>query len=167
LILIKRLARIVIAYLVAAAATGVVLAALHFVLPTYTELMRTGIFMEFISLAWGFFVMVSFFACAFALWVIVLGEWFSVRSIFYYAFGGALIGLLLGTVLREQPWFPYAGVGQGLVAGAIYWRIAGKTSGMLERHMPLMICLLVMAFTASFVFIPALLGMPRLSSILG
>lgn len=72
---------------------------------------------------------------------ILIAEMFSLRSVLYYALGGALIGALAyfmsdvtarvagqGTVVpitQELQWLTAAGI----IAGFVYWALAGRSAG--------------------------------------
>lgn len=74
--------------------------------------------------------------------LIVIGEWLNIRSIFYYALGGALIGLLayysadIAIELEATTDLPPVAFGlqlvtaAGIVGGFVYWLIAGRKAGL-------------------------------------
>ncbi len=83
------------------------------------------------------FVFVSGFALLPALIMALVTEAFSIRSILFYALGGALFGLgvYLGVHAVRQSAMTFVGVerrelevmtGAGIVAGLVYWFIAGR-----------------------------------------
>lgn len=86
-------------------------------------------------------IFLSFFAFLPALIVIVLGESFGVRTALYYALAGAGIAAL--TYLGSSGWNTLAltvdgfarreleiMTGAGIVAGFVYWAIAGRSAGV-------------------------------------
>lgn len=95
------------------------------------------------------FFFVSFFTTGFvgayaflpAVVLIVLAETFDIRSIFYYALGGAAIGLVayfgsnISVRLEETTDLPPVAFGlqlvaaSGIIAGFVYWLIAGRKAG--------------------------------------
>lgn len=95
------------------------------------------------------FFFVSFFATSLvgayaflpALVLIGIAEWLDIRTVFYYALGGAAIGLLayfgsnVSAQLEETTDLPPVAFGlqlvaaSGIVAGFAYWLIAGRKAG--------------------------------------
>jgi hypothetical protein len=72
---------------------------------------------------------------------IVIAEMFDIRSIFYYAIGGGLIGLLayytadISLALENTTDIPPVGFGMqlvaasGIIGGFVYWLLAGRKAG--------------------------------------
>jgi hypothetical protein len=92
-----------------------------------------------LMLAFGL-IFVSGFALVPALIVVILTEAFSIRSVLAYALGGALAGAAcyLGLVPFDTETLRFTGVirrdleimtGAGIVAGLVYWLIAGRNAG--------------------------------------
>jgi hypothetical protein len=92
-----------------------------------------------ILLGFGF-IFLSGFALLPALVVVLITEAFYIRSILAYAIGGALVGAAcyLGLVPFDPQTMQFDGIirrhleimtGAGIVAGLIYWMIAGRTAG--------------------------------------
>jgi hypothetical protein len=86
------------------------------------------------------FIFVSGFALLPALIIVAVTEAFYIRSALAYAIGGGLVGLAcyLGLVPFDTETFRFEGIvqrhlevmtGAGIVAGAIYWMIAGRSAG--------------------------------------
>jgi hypothetical protein len=94
-----------------------------------------------INVLLGFgFIFVSGFALLPALIVVVITETFNIRSVLAYAFGGAVVGLAcyLGLIPFDPATMQFNGIvrrhlevmtGAGIVAGLIYWLIAGRNAG--------------------------------------
>jgi hypothetical protein len=94
-----------------------------------------------INILIGFgFIFVSGFALIPALVVVVITEAFNIRSVIAYALGGAVVGLAcyLGLIPYDTTTMTFDGIvrrhlevmtGAGIVAGLIYWLIAGRKAG--------------------------------------
>jgi hypothetical protein len=94
-----------------------------------------------IDLIIGFgFIFVSGFALLPALVVVLITEAFYIRSVLAYAVGGAIVGAAcyLGLVPFDPDTLQFDGIvrrhleimtGAGIVAGLIYWMIAGRSAG--------------------------------------
>jgi hypothetical protein len=130
--LFLRLIVIVFAFLVASFAAGVVVV-VAVMYPQWSSLDLGPIDRDAFAVMAGFgFIFASGFA--------LLTEAFSIRSILFYALGGALFGL--GVYLAFTPFdasqMNFTGVdrrelevmtGAGIVAGLVYWAIAGRRAG--------------------------------------
>jgi hypothetical protein len=92
-----------------------------------------------IVLAFGF-IFISGFALLPALLVVAITEAFYIRSVLAYAVGGGLVGLAcyLGLVPFDPATLSFDGIvrrhleimtGAGIVAGLVYWMIAGRSAG--------------------------------------
>jgi hypothetical protein len=86
------------------------------------------------------FIFVSGFALLPAMLVVAITEAFYVRSALVYAVGGGLVGLAcyLGLVPFDPATLHFDGIvrrhleimtGAGIVAGVVYWMIAGRNAG--------------------------------------
>jgi hypothetical protein len=122
-----QLLRIVAAYLIASFVTGqVVLVSLMNQDQSYVQEIQQG--------GWQFGLTISYFIAIFAAFpafaTIAVGEFKVWRMWWYYAAAGSLIGLLLGTLFQPPSFFPWLGVSFGIVSGAIYWLIAGRSAGL-------------------------------------
>jgi hypothetical protein len=94
-----------------------------------------------IDILLGFgFVFISGFALLPALVVVAITEAFAIRSLLAYAIGGGVVGLAcyLGLVPFDTATLRFDGIirrhleimtGAGIVAGFIYWMIAGRNAG--------------------------------------
>jgi hypothetical protein len=102
-----------------------------------------------VSILLGFgFIFFSGFALIPALVILVVTEAYGIRSVLAYALGGALVGLAcyLGLIPYDPATMSFDGVvrrhlevmtGAGIVAGLIYWVIAGRNAGRWRpRRMP-------------------------------
>jgi hypothetical protein len=87
------------------------------------------------------FIFVSGFAFLPALVMVLVTEAFSIRSILFYALGGALFGLGVYLMFTQfdMSAMTFVGVerrelevmtGAGVVAGLVYWCIAGRRAGV-------------------------------------
>jgi hypothetical protein len=137
--LIGRLTVVFFAFLVASFAAGmIVIVALLF-----PELGDIGDELDqtTLSIMYGFgFIFVSGFALLPAMIVVAITEAFYIRSALAYAVGGALVGLAcyLGLVPFDTETLRFDGIvrrhleimtGAGIVAGLVYWLIAGRNAG--------------------------------------
>jgi hypothetical protein len=86
------------------------------------------------------FIFISGFALLPATIVAIITEAFSIRSLLVYAVGGALVGAAcyLGLVPFDPDTMQFDGIirrhleimtGAGIVAGLVYWMIAGRNAG--------------------------------------
>lgn len=111
--------------------------------------MDTGIIdPNVINILVGFgFIFFSGFALVPALIVVVITEAFNIRSVIAYALGGAIVGLAcyLGLIPYDTTTMTFDGIvrrhlevmtGAGIVAGLIYWLIAGRKAGAWRQPRP-------------------------------
>jgi hypothetical protein len=138
--LIGRLFVILFAFLFACLAAGIIVvgAVLY---PEFSDLGSGPIDQGAINVVLGFgFIFLSGFALLPALIVVLITEAFYVRSVLAYAIGGALVGAAcyLGLVPFDPETMRFDGIvrrhleimtGAGIVAGLVYWVIAGRTAG--------------------------------------
>ena len=138
--LVWRLIVIAFAFVVASFAAGVVVV-VAVMYPQYSSLDLGPMDRDAFAVAAAFgFVFVSGFALLPALIMALVTEAFAIRSLLFYALGGALFGL--GVYLAFTPFdtnaMTFVGVyrreleimtGAGIVAGLVYWLIAGQTAG--------------------------------------
>ena len=139
--LIGRLFVIAFAFLASSfAAALIVVAALLY--PELTDLGTGPIDADAFNIVLGFgFIFVSGFALIPALIVVLITEAFSIRSVLIYAVSGAIVGAAcyLGLVPFDTSTMRFEGIvrrhlevmtGAGIVAGFIYWLIAGRNAGV-------------------------------------
>lgn len=98
-----------------------------------------------INILVGFgFIFFSGFALIPALIVVIITEAFNIRSVIAYALGGAVVGLAcyLGLIPYDTTTMSFDGIvrrhlevmtGAGIVAGLIYWVIAGRKAGAWKQ----------------------------------
>jgi hypothetical protein len=131
MILLKHLSRLVFAYLLASLATGIVVYISLLMFPSggMGQDAKSG----GIGFAFMVSVLVAYFAAAPAALTIAVGEFNLWRMPWYYAIAGSAIGFLLGTMFAPPEWFPWLGLGFGVVAGLIYWVVAGRKAGPAEN----------------------------------
>ena len=63
---------------------------------------------------------------------ICFGEYWPVRSWWYYMAVAVLAGLALGQVFATEWWLPVVGAVLGIASGGAYWAVAGKNAGILK-----------------------------------
>ena len=138
--LIGRLFVILFAFLFACLAAGMIVvgAVLY---PEFSDLGSGPIDQGAINVVLGFgFIFLSGFALLPALIVVLITEAFYIRSVLAYAVGGALVGAAcyLGLVPFDPETMRFDGIirrhleimtGAGIVAGLVYWMIAGRSAG--------------------------------------
>ena len=138
--LIGRLFVILFAFLFACMAAGLIVvgAVLY---PEFSDLGSGPIDQSAINVVLGFgFIFISGFALLPALIVVLITEAFYVRGILSYAVGGAIVGCAcyLGLVPFDPATLQFDGIvrrhleimtGAGIVAGLVYWLIAGRSAG--------------------------------------
>jgi hypothetical protein len=138
--LIGRLFVVFFAFLLACFAAGaiVVVAVLY---PEFSDLSTGPIDQSAINVVIGFgFIFLSGFALLPALIVVLITEAFYIRGVLTYAIGGAVVGAAcyLGLVPFDPQTMQFDGIvrrhleimtGAGIVAGLVYWMIAGRTAG--------------------------------------
>lgn len=88
------------------------------------------------------------FVSGFALWpavvIVLITEVFNIRSLLVYAIGGGIVGAAcyLGLTPFDTDTMQFNGIvrrhleimtGAGILAGVIYWMIAGRTAGLWRR----------------------------------
>ena len=137
--LIGRLFAILFGSLFACLAAGMIVvgAVLY---PEFSDL-GGGIDQSAINVVLGFgFIFLSGFALLPALIVVLITEAFYIRSVLAYAIGGALVGAAcyLGLIPFDPATMKFDGIirrhleimtGAGIVAGLVYWLIAGRNAG--------------------------------------
>jgi len=138
--LIGRLFVILIAFFAACLVAGmIVVGAVLF--PVFSDLGPGPIDSGALNIVLGFgFIFISGFALLPAMIVVAITEAFYIRSALTYAVGGALVGLAcyLGLLPFDPATLRFDGIvrrhleimtGAGIVAGLVYWLIAGRNAG--------------------------------------
>jgi hypothetical protein len=138
--LIGRLFVILFAFLFACLVAGIIVVG-AVLFPEFSDLDTGPIDQSALNVVLGFgFVFVSGFALLPAMIVVAITEAFYVRSVLAYTVGGALVGLAcyLGLIPFDPATLRFDGIvrrhlevmtGAGIVAGLIYWMIAGRNAG--------------------------------------
>jgi hypothetical protein len=145
--LIGHLFAILFGFLAASLAAGmIVVGAVLF--PEVSDLGTRPIDQSGLDVVIGFgFIFISGFALLPALIIALITEAFSIRSILAYAVGGGFVGLAcyLGLVPFHPETMSFEGIvrryleimtGAGIVAGLVYWMIAGRNAGAWWRDPP-------------------------------
>src|ERR1700737_3035916 len=138
--LIGRLFVILFGFLAACLVAGmIVVGAVLF--PEFSDLGAGPVDPGALNIVLGFgFIFISGFALLPALVVVAITEAFYIRGVLTYAVGGGLVGLAcsLGLVPFAPATFRFEGIvrrhleimtGAGIVAGVVYWMIAGRNAG--------------------------------------
>ncbi|KJC61411.1 hypothetical protein UP10_07645 [Bradyrhizobium sp. LTSPM299] len=138
--LIGRLFVIALAFLLACFVAGIIVVGAVL----YPEISNFGdapIDQSAIDIVLGFgFIFISGFALLPALIVVLITEAFYIRSVLAYAVGGAIVGAAcyLGLIPFDPNTMHFDGIvrrhleimtGAGIVAGLVYWLVAGRTAG--------------------------------------
>ena len=147
--LIGRLFVILFAFLAACFVAGmIVVAAIMF--PEFSDLGAGPVDPGVLNVILGFgFIFVSGFALVPAMVVVAITEAFYIRGALTYAVGGGLVGLAcyLGLVPFDAEQLRFEGIvrrhleimtGAGIVAGVVYWMIAGRNAGAWRIAPPLL-----------------------------
>src|SRR5437588_3723408 len=138
--LFSRLFVILFAFLAACLVAGmIVVGAVLF--PEFSDLGAGSVDPGALNIVLGFgFIFISGFALLPAMIVVAITEAFHIRGALTYAVGGALVGLAcyLGLVPFDTATLRFDGIvrrhleimtGAGIVAGLVYWMIAGRNAG--------------------------------------
>ncbi len=145
--LIGRLFVILFGFLAACLVAGmIVVGAVLF--PEFSDLATGPIDQSAINIVLGFgFIFISGFALLPAMIVVAITEAFYVRGALTYAVGGGVVGLAcyLGLVPFDPETLRFDGIvrrhleimtGAGIVAGLVYWMIAGRNAGAWREPPP-------------------------------
>jgi hypothetical protein len=109
--------------------------------PEFSDLGNGEIDQSAVNVVLGFgFIFISGFALLPAMLVVLVTEAFYIRGMLTYALGGAVVGLAcyLGLVPFDPATMHFDGIvrrhleimtGAGIVAGLVYWMIAGRNAG--------------------------------------
>src|SRR5579864_455908 len=137
--LIGRLIVVFVGFLAASLVAGMIVVA-AFLFPELSDI-GDELDQDALNLLFGFgFIFISGFALLPAMIVVAITETFYIRSALAYAVGGALVGLAgyLGLVPFDPDTLSFDGIvrrhleimtGAGIVAGLVYWLIAGRNAG--------------------------------------
>jgi hypothetical protein len=137
--LIGRLVVVIFGFFAACAAAAVIIF-IAVMFPEFSQLGAGPVHQGVLDVLFGFsFILVSGFALLPAALVIAVTEAFYIRRALTYAVGGALLGLAcyLGLVLNAQT-LRFDGIvhrhleimtAAGIVAGLVYWIVAGHNAG--------------------------------------
>ncbi len=138
--LIGRLFVVFFAFLAACLVAGIFVVG-TVLYPEISDFTGAPIDQSAIDVVLGFgFIFISGFALLPALIVVLITEAFYIRSVLAYAVGGGLVGAAcyLGLVPFDPNTLHFDGIvrrhmeimtGAGIVAGLVYWLIAGRTAG--------------------------------------
>lgn len=138
--LIGRIVVILFGLLAASLVAGAILV-VAVLFPALSDFPDAPIDLGVLNIALGFgFIFVSGFALLPALLVVAVTEAFYIRSALTYAVGGGVVGLVcyLGLVPFDPATMRFDGIvrrhleimtGAGIVAGMVYWLIAGRNAG--------------------------------------
>ncbi|MBV9532921.1 MAG: hypothetical protein JO283_18120 [Bradyrhizobium sp.] len=138
--LISRLLVVFVAFLAACLAASIVVAG-AVLFPEFSELGAGPADEGVLNMLLGFgFIVVSGFALLPAIIIVAITEAFYIRGVVSYALGGGLVGLAcyLGLVPFDTETLRFEGIvrrhleiltGAGIVAGLVYWMIAGRNAG--------------------------------------
>jgi hypothetical protein len=138
--LIGRLFVVFFAFLAACLVAGLIVV-LAVLFPEFSDLGTGPIDQDAFNIVLGFgFIFISGFALLPALLVVAITEAFYVRGVLTYAVGGGVVGLAcyLGLIPFDPDTLSFHGIvrrhleimtGAGIVAGLVYWMIAGRNAG--------------------------------------
>jgi hypothetical protein len=145
--LIGRLFVILFGFLAASLVAGmIVVGAIMF--PEFSDLGAGPVDPGALNIMIGFgFIFVSGFALLPAAIVVAITEAFYIRGALTYAVGGGVVGLAcyLGLVPFDSETLRFEGIvrrhleimtGAGIVAGVVYWMIAGRNAGAWRKPPP-------------------------------
>ena len=145
--LIGRLFVILFAFFAASMVAGLIVVG-AIVFPEFSDLGAGSIDPGALDILLGFgFIFVSGFALVPAAIVVLITEAFNIRGALTYAVGGGLVGLAcyLGLVPFDPDTLSFEGIvrrhleimtGAGIVAGLVYWLIAGRNAGAWREPPP-------------------------------
>jgi hypothetical protein len=145
--LIGRLFVVFLAFLAACLAAAIIVAS-ALLFPDFSELGTGPVDEGALNVLLGFgFIVVSGFALLPAMIIVAITEAFYIRSALTYAVGGGLVGLAcyLGLVPFDTDTLRFEGIvqrhleimtGAGIVAGLVYWLIAGRSAGAWRKPPP-------------------------------
>ena len=138
--LIGRLFVILFGFLAACLVAGIIVVG-AVLFPQFSDFSDSQIDPSALNVILGFgFIFLSGFALLPATIVVLITEAFYIRSVLAYALGGGLVGLAcyLGLIPFDPDTLRFDGIvrrhleimtGAGIVAGLVYWMIAGRNAG--------------------------------------
>ena len=139
--LIGRLFVILFGFLAACLVAGIIVIG-TVLFPEFSDFAGGPIDPDALDIIFGFgFIFLSGFALLPATIIVLITEAFYIRSILAYALGGGLVGLAcyLGLIPFDPDTMHFNGIvrrhleimtGAGIVAGLVYWMIAGRNAGV-------------------------------------
>ncbi len=142
--LIGRLFVIFFAFLAACLAAGIIVVA-AVLFPELSDLGGGPVDQRAFDIVIGFsFIFISGFALLPAMIIALITEAFSIRGVLAYAIGGGVVGLAcyLGLIPFDTETLRFEGIvrrhleimtGSGIVAGLVYWMIAGRNAGAWRK----------------------------------
>jgi hypothetical protein len=145
--LIGRLFVILFGFLAACLVAGIIVVC-AVLFPEFSDLGAGPIDQGALNIVLGFgFIFISGFALLPAMIVVAITEAFYVRGALAYAVGGGVVGLAcyLGLVPFDPATLRFDGIvrrhleimtGAGIVAGLVYWMIAGRSAGAWREPPP-------------------------------
>ena len=145
--LIGRLFVIFFGFLAACLVAGIVVVT-AVLFPDFSDLGAGPVDQSVIDIFIGFgFIFISGFALLPAMIVVAITEAFYIRGALTYAVGGGVVGLAcyLGLVPFDPETLRFDGIvrrhleimtGAGIVAGLVYWMIAGRNAGAWREPSP-------------------------------
>jgi hypothetical protein len=145
--LLVRLFVIFFAFLAACLAAGIIVV-VAVLFPEFSDFGGGPVDQGALDIVLGFgFVFISGFALLPAMIIAAITEAFSIRGALAYAVGGGLVGLAcyLGLVPFDPDTLRFEGIvrrhleimtGSGIVAGLVYWMIAGRNAGAWREPPP-------------------------------
>jgi hypothetical protein len=138
--LIGRLFVVLFGFLAACLVAGIIVV-VAVLFPEFSDLGSGPVDPGALNIVLGFgFIFISGFALLPAVIVVLITEAFYIRGVLAYAVGGGVVGLAcyLGLVPFDTATLRFEGIvrrhleimtGAGIVAGLIYWMIAGRNAG--------------------------------------
>jgi hypothetical protein len=147
MVLIGRLFVVLFGFLAACLVAGIVVVC-AVLFPEFSDLGAGPIDQGALNIVLGFgFIFISGFALLPAMIVVAITEAFYIRGALTYAVGGGVVGLAcyLGLVPFDPETLRFDGIvrrhleimtGAGIVAGLVYWMIAGRNAGAWREPPP-------------------------------
>jgi hypothetical protein len=77
-------------------------------------------------------IIIGMFATIPSVMLIMIAEYFGIRSLWYYAAIAVVAGVVLARVFVNETWMLVVGAALGVVCGAVYWAVAGRKAGSLK-----------------------------------